>query len=352
MKIIIHIGAGKTGTSSLQQYLKNNLDALIEEGIMYAGPCFNIFGADKGWQRRNLGYGLPSDKITKIYLEETKKFIAICKQKKCHTLILCNEAFSSNIGKLIPYLEKIKRNHELSICFYTRKPEDWTRSAYEQWGIRHKVYEGPIISAEQYVSQKPYLIMLQTLSTLINEGLQQHLVIRNLDNAGNVIDDFCSVYDLPKYESIRVNESVGELDLSLFYYLNNPVKGRASNRKGRELSAIVRKTKVDDFQEKAIVKEEYFDLEHIGAFKEFFNRYLDDDNKFDLEFNLKDKVINKLSDNELRLGKVCANLFNVVYQCKNGFSGDLGLAIELLEDSNSELTLRLKRLKKIINQAF
>lgn len=353
MKIIVHIGAGKTGTSSIQQTLLDNFEVLLSNGVLYAGRSFNSLGNDKSWKNRNLGYGLDKDLITNTYIKEFESYLMYGEKYKCHTLILCNEAFSADIEKLFDFFSYLNsKQHTLKICYFVRGPENWTKSAYEQWAIRHKTYKGEILSAKEYIALKTYWSLIKPIKTLINSEYYSSLEIINLEAVSDAVDAFVTKYNLPKVESKNVNKSVDMASLGFYYFLNNKVKNVASNKKGTILSKIYKEiNNVENFQEKIEVKPQYYDFEDISRFKEDINQYLDAENAFSLDFNIRLKNNEQLSERELKLIKLSSEMFEIAYQSylrrdvlKKVVDGDLDL------DGNE--VHQLSRLLKYLDRYF
>ncbi len=228
MKIIVHIGAGKTGTSSIQETLKKNQDKLNALGFHYMGLILEHASVKKySWQNFPAGnFAVLDDKTAyNEALDIINSTIKGMSAKGIHTLIWSNESFLAHSQKIIPILKTLEKDNEIEIIAYVRKHESWIRSAYTQWGIKHKTYKGRIKSFKEwytpnrvafYKSLKPYLENFQSKVFVKNMGAQKNLVKSFLD--------LCKIND----ESINIlksNESPSNEELLLMALYNNQFDG-------------------------------------------------------------------------------------------------------------------------------
>lgn len=139
-KLYLHIGIGKTGTSSLQHFLASNRESLKKAGYLYplTGTVNNAHQNlccldDKvNWQ-----------KLEKTYID----LLAEISQTK-DTIILSSEFFSYTNPDIIQFLKHIFENFSLHIIFYARPQLGLIESSYLQWHkVRNeKLYGEPIFT--------------------------------------------------------------------------------------------------------------------------------------------------------------------------------------------------------------
>jgi hypothetical protein len=149
VKILLHIGQSKTGTSAIQAYLTLNKQQLLKHGILY--PKASRWGLPLDLGSHNsvadslVGVSryphLSSEKYFKYFFKEAKK-------TKSHLMILSAEHFfggeprvwDTSDKKIFDekYCKKIERlthflsGHEVTVLIYLRPQADWLASAINQ----------------------------------------------------------------------------------------------------------------------------------------------------------------------------------------------------------------------------
>ena len=145
MKLFLHVGMGKTGTSSIQQALSQAEDELHAQGLHYLGMWFSIvhpkFDGIAGM--RTFVSGDPEQLRTgaQAIVREMEKIKA---QTGCDTFVFSNEDLYGHVANLDPLIEELAKEVDLRIILYIRDIQSWLPSAYVQWAIRHKTRPGPI----------------------------------------------------------------------------------------------------------------------------------------------------------------------------------------------------------------
>lgn len=145
MKLILHIGQSKTGTTALQNCFLKNKSALIEQGILY--PDYYVGGmplktACHNSMAESLSGFLRHPNLT--ITEYFSQFEREAAEHKCHTILLSAESFfgapfvwrfPSEDTFFKAYEEKLKllksliKDYDTHIIAYMRPPEDWIESA-------------------------------------------------------------------------------------------------------------------------------------------------------------------------------------------------------------------------------
>ncbi|HEV8690167.1 MAG TPA: hypothetical protein VGQ91_07725 [Ideonella sp.] len=124
--IYLHIGLNKTGTSSLQDFLRMNAPALGDEGVCYpqAGrdaaahhPLSKWLKSPKGIE---LGAGAP---MVSALLEEIRD---------ADKVVLSSEDFHTHGPKSIEHLARLFAGHEVSVVLYVREHVAYLASWYQQ----------------------------------------------------------------------------------------------------------------------------------------------------------------------------------------------------------------------------
>lgn len=133
MKFTAHIGLGKTGTSAIQTSLNDYEGALNTEENWSWPILANGRKVDHEW----LDSPHSAEKTKLLY----DTIVAHSKKTGCDHVIWSNEAISNNDKMLELFKELIKWDDDLevNIIVYVREPGKWLKSAWDQWGLIHKV---------------------------------------------------------------------------------------------------------------------------------------------------------------------------------------------------------------------
>lgn len=130
--IYLHIGAGKTGTSSIQNFLKGNMDILFQ-------LCSCIYPKPNKGVNHNKLFKNPDKKAVLAIIERE---IAFCKKNKKEKIVFSSETlfesqFGPEIAKKISEIPQV----DLKIIVYIRRQDLWLESAWKQWGYKMEIYK-------------------------------------------------------------------------------------------------------------------------------------------------------------------------------------------------------------------
>jgi len=188
MKLILHIGMGKTGSSSIQRALSESAEMLRAQKVEYLGMWFDMIDpAFRGVSNQDKFYSQPPE----VLRQQAQVFLGALRRRAeeagTETFILSNEAFSGNSGALQPFLGELGKEIEVRAIGYARNPWSWLPSAYVQWGIRDKTGEGPVPGYEEKARQ-----LVRWYKGLIewDERISGILEVRNYDQAEDIVQDF------------------------------------------------------------------------------------------------------------------------------------------------------------------
>lgn len=226
LRLFFHVGAGKTGTTSIQSTLHASEKYLKSQGVWYLGLMLENAGfADFPWQKSTSSevfHGIPPDLARQQLDSVFEKIFQSARDSGIHTLIWSNESFFGRTGPIRPSLQKlIDGGVDLSIVAYVRRHDVWLRSAYQQWGIKHKTYPGPVQSFSNWAKARPakFAPAIWSLST----AFPDRFILRNLDAVKDAVADFAQVCGFdPTHLSIRrANTSPGNAELLLRALFNS-----------------------------------------------------------------------------------------------------------------------------------
>lgn len=190
MRLILHIGMGKTGTSSIQRTLNENQELLANQKAAYLGMWFNSIDPSFRGYEGQARFFRSEDATKRDY---ARQFVRILEHKRTlegtELFILSNEALFGQVLALRPFVEELSGQIDLGIIAYVRDPHLWLPSAFTQWGLRHKEQAGPL----QPFSQRARVLIGQY------EGLRYWLQdfrdimdVRKHDTSINVVEDFAA----------------------------------------------------------------------------------------------------------------------------------------------------------------
>lgn len=189
MRIVFHVGMGKTGTSSIQQALSASEAELATQNVHYLGMWFNeVAPRFRGYA----GLAAFAAEPAEAQRGHAGTFLNAClarPQGAEATFILSNEGLFGHAGDLAPFFQALLEEAEVEFVLYVRPPRDWLPSAFTQWSIHHKQQKGPIepfrVRARQLVSQYHGVVSWF-------DRFGDHLMVRRYDKTTDIVADFGS----------------------------------------------------------------------------------------------------------------------------------------------------------------
>jgi hypothetical protein len=212
MRLLLHVGAGKTGTSSIQQTLRANDRALRAQGVLYLGLMLEHAPARLyPWQKptgSEVFHHLPAPEAVEAVVEVLSRTAAAAAAEGIHTLVWSNESFFDR-GATVRLALRDPRLVALDVrvVAYVRQPHDWLRSAYVQWGLKHKTYSGPLRTFRDWAAAR--LPRFADVVEDLQEEYGPRLVLRRHEPALDVVADFLSAVqiDATAIRPLRSNDS-------------------------------------------------------------------------------------------------------------------------------------------------
>jgi len=262
MRIYVHIGAEKTGTSSVQQFLRRNRDKLKSAGYLYpvaygydsqmclAAACQNdgvrddlrmIFGLDT------------TQKIKEFRTSLVERMRAETRERRYSHLVLSSEHCSSRlitpveVERLAQILRKI--SPDVVILVYIRRQDEFLCSTYStdvKSGFGGRM---TLPSEELRRNRYDYYALLRRWSSVFGK---ENTICRIYDQKrlkeGDIIDDFADAVGLPMTEEYerpaRVNESLDVTALEFLRMFNKSVPPFRNNARNPDRGNIAQALKV------------------------------------------------------------------------------------------------------------
>jgi hypothetical protein len=229
-KLIIHIGMGKTGSTSIQRTLRRAQDSLNSQGVHYLGLMlehapsddFYPWQVDSGWAAYlRLDKEIANQQLLGVLTETDKKL-----PSEIHTLVWSNESLFDGASLVLSAIESAREIFDIEIVGYIRRPDSWVTSAYLQWGIKHKSYPGPLKPFRNWAGGMGYSVMPKIKSW---EAMGDSIKFFNFDAISDIAEHFNTTL-LPEATNgispFRANETPPSVAMAFFAYYNSLSEGQ------------------------------------------------------------------------------------------------------------------------------
>jgi hypothetical protein len=233
-KLIIHIGAGKCGSSAIQAYLGANSAALRAQGIVVPGmdltPNSQISGQQINFffNLRDVSQSdnLPQQPIRPDAPQVVRRRLAMLKEEMIksnwHTLILSAENLS-DVRAYSQLFAEEKAHFDVQIVAYIRRQDEYLASAWGQWYVKAYASIDEYLSARMLVDANWHAMLAPWVQAFGRERVHVRVFDRKSLHNGDVVDDFIKVTGLPVDAHHRkmgvVNESNDERLIALAHHL-------------------------------------------------------------------------------------------------------------------------------------
>lgn len=225
-ELLIHIGAGKTGSTSIQFTLKNAREALLAQNTAYAGLVLEyVQGARKyDWCTE----GAPQkffksednkrtkDEMYTVLRDALDRYAA----RGVRKVIWSNEAFLTRRDHVFDVVGRLAQDGvPIRLIAYVRRHDKWARSGYVQFGIKYKTYPGPLRNFAEWANAQDigYHHSLEAW----RKAFPGKLEIYNFDTAGDVVTHFLGKAGLEGIDVVRANDSPSNALLAVWAAFNN-----------------------------------------------------------------------------------------------------------------------------------
>lgn len=248
VKIILHIGRHKTGTTAVQDYLNSNRDYLLKNGYCYL----------EAFIRKNahhyLSESLSSQEFKALGQSEKKKWISqlrdqlllsIDKQGSDKVFIISSEAFQNIKPDVIRELLPTK-SFDVKVVAYFRETVGYAASSYNQ-----RIHAKPfyIILDDYLKSFKPKYLQFADSWSEGFPNFRARLFDKDVLYNNNIVDDFLiNELEIPKQDgtSLSSNPSLGRKYLSFKLEYNKRKDLLEEIRPGRLYSILAELSKQDE----------------------------------------------------------------------------------------------------------
>lgn len=228
VKLIFHIGSGKTGSSSIQATLKNASATLAKAGVRYLGLMLEHAEEIYPWQHFGGNaklHALDDEEGGEQIAAVLAATVAAARRDGIHTLIWSSESFFDRPDKAFPALrQSLAEGVDVQCLVYLRNHAQWSRSAYLQWGLRHKTMAGRVLPFKAYVGARRPVFFNKVRR--FTQAFPDRVIARNFDTCGDVVADFLGIAGLGglSISPMRENTTAGDTELLLRALYNNGFK--------------------------------------------------------------------------------------------------------------------------------
>ena len=129
MKIYLHIGTHKTGTTSLQHFLFINRDKLLSQGFLY--PQSGIPGLNPNGHHR-LAWSLKKSKDRDRLVKSWQQLHQEIDRISPENVVISSEDFEIGNPKLVSLVKSHLEKYNTKILIYLRRQDDFLQSVYTQ----------------------------------------------------------------------------------------------------------------------------------------------------------------------------------------------------------------------------
>ncbi|MAU94908.1 hypothetical protein [Marinibacterium profundimaris] len=215
-ELIVHIGAGKAGSTSLQFTLMRNPEALAAAGLSYMGLALEeVPGATAhAWCERDrpqLFFAPRPDtpveaEVEQVLRDELERLAGLGVRQ----VVWSNEAFLVQKWRILRILQKVAADGvKVRPVVYMRRHDKRAISAYTEFEIRSKRHQGALHKYADWLEEAaPRLTYADHVETWAQHFPQIELY--NFDEIGDVAQHFCGqILGLEGVSSVRANEARG-----------------------------------------------------------------------------------------------------------------------------------------------
>lgn len=225
-KLLVHIGPGKTGSTSIQSMLSTEREKLRDQGVVWLGmmleDCPNQpqYDWQSGLQPALLFEGIAPGAASDQVYQALRQGLEHLSTMPVRYAVWSHEAIFARRQGVGDALRRLQEDVvDIHILCYLRRHDHWAKSAYAQWGIKHKTYSGPVMPFSDWVQDRP-VRFAQNLQYWQGE-FGQSLDLRNFDQTADVTADVLDILGVTGCAGTRVYETPSTETLAAWAIYNS-----------------------------------------------------------------------------------------------------------------------------------
>ena len=194
MQLVVHIGAPKCASTTIQNHLKDNARALRQAGILI--PDRSTSEVVHRFVRRECGGADLIDAIKRLGREASG----------CNKIILSAEGLFQGVGpreRLIEPFNHLSKDFDITVILYVRRQDEWLESAWKQWYVKTDKRPFRQWLLEHAERGLPDFYSAASAWRAAGHSLYVNAVHPPLLHGGDVIVDFCRAAGIPCHDGKR-----------------------------------------------------------------------------------------------------------------------------------------------------
>lgn len=282
--LYLHVGAHKTGSTSLQYALGKNADRLRQSGFLFPSASRIHYA------HRRLAFGLRNkqDPLVGDIPDPDQEVQSIIREieesSPCTTIVSC-EGFFALDKKSIRFLSDRFRSFDTKVVLYIRRQDNMLLSIYNQKIKKRKKefskrFPEVLSDPKKYVDD--YRGIIERWSSIFGP---ENVIVRCYELAGDVVADFQNVVGIPivlvdPSTPIRRNTSVSVNGIRAFGWLKPLIRNEAHRK--WVLKLLKKLPLGNDVSRLLTDSDRRRILEHFRQDNAYiFRKYLNSDNLYD-----------------------------------------------------------------------
>lgn len=225
-ELIVHIGAGKTGSTAIQFSLRDaGPGVLADQGLAYFGLMLErvLAARSHDWcvqGQPQLYFQARDTERTDAEVEAAAlAALAEAGDKGLTRAVWSNEAFLVQNHRILPLLKRLEgQGVPVRVVAYLRRHDARARSAYVEFALKSKRYKGPLKSFRDWLGFHP-LTYAEPLAHWL-DAFPGKVALFNFDAAGDVAQHFCDQVGLEGIAPSRANETPSDAVLTAWTVYN------------------------------------------------------------------------------------------------------------------------------------